>query len=163
MRPFVCYVIYISCYIYINPVGSEYPTWFNAYVRTYRKKYTPQEKLIAYRFLKDKHATIQATRIDNVELRLHEHSDMNLTYTNYHVQRGRRVSRRWSKKITLRSTDRQVPLSWDWRDYDAVTRPLRQGTCGGCYAFTAVGHLEYWFKQKTGHLRQLSVQQALDC
>lgn len=163
MRPFVYYVIYISCYIYINPVGGEYPTWFKVYTRTHRKKYTPQEKLTAYRLLKDKHMVIQATHADGVELRLHEHSDMNLTYVNYRVQPGRRAERRWSQKYMLKSTDRQVPLSFDWRDYDAVTKPLRQGVCGGCYAFTAVGHLEYWFKQKTGHLRQLSVQQALDC
>lgn len=163
MRPFVYYVIYISCYIYINPVGSVYPTWFTVYKRTHRKNYTPQEELAAFRILKNKYRAIQSTHFDGVELRLHADSDRNLTYVNYHVQPGRRGTRRLTQQYQLKASDRRVPTSWDWRDHGAVTRPLRQGVCGGCYAFSAVGHLEYWFKKKTGHLRQLSVQQALDC
>ena len=35
--------------------------------------------------------------------------------------------------------------------------------CGGCFAFAAVGHLEFWYKKMSGTLKPLSIQQALDC
>lgn len=56
-----------------------------------------------------------------------------------------------------------IPTHFDWRLKNAVTRPKRQGTCGGCYCFAAVDSLEYWWKRKTGNLKDLSVQQCIDC
>ena len=54
-----------------------------------------------------------------------------------------------------------IPPSFTWTGY--VNTPKAQGTCGGCFAFAAVGNLEYWYKKITGKLVPLSIQQALDC
>ena len=55
------------------------------------------------------------------------------------------------------------PPSLDWRQ-QGVMNPIRnQGSCGGCYSFSAVNALEAAHKIKTGKLVSLSEQQILDC
>lgn len=65
-----------------------------------------------------------------------------------------------------------LPESVDWRDNSslpgsgcAVTEPLNQGACGGCYAFAAGAAMESaWAIHSPSHpLRRLSPQQLIDC
>jgi len=162
MRPFLlAYLVFITCYVTVLPVGKLYPKWFLAYQKEHHKNYTSVEERRAYKILKGKYEHIRATHLDGVTLKLHADSDRNLSYVNYHVMTGRRLRAR--RENTLLTSSHDIPSSWDWRSYTYVTPPLRQGTCGGCFAFAGIGHLEYWFKKKTGRLRALSVQEALDC
>ncbi|KAI4343022.1 hypothetical protein MLD38_027572 [Melastoma candidum] len=56
-----------------------------------------------------------------------------------------------------------IPKSLDWRS-KGVVAPIRdQGTCGACWAFSAVAAIEGITKIKTGKLTPLSVQQLVDC
>ncbi|XP_061362049.1 zingipain-2-like [Gastrolobium bilobum] len=57
----------------------------------------------------------------------------------------------------------EVPESMDWREHGAVTDIKDQGTCGCCWAFSAVAAVEGIIKIKTGNLISLSEQQLLDC
>eukprot|EP00340_Litonotus_pictus_P011737 CAMPEP_0170536556 /NCGR_PEP_ID=MMETSP0209-20121228/102213_1 /TAXON_ID=665100 ORGANISM="Litonotus pictus, Strain P1" /NCGR_SAMPLE_ID=MMETSP0209 /ASSEMBLY_ACC=CAM_ASM_000301 /LENGTH=306 /DNA_ID=CAMNT_0010837929 /DNA_START=176 /DNA_END=1094 /DNA_ORIENTATION=- len=59
--------------------------------------------------------------------------------------------------------DKEVPESFDWRDYDAVTPVKSQGECGSCYTFATTGVLEGQLKLKHGELTPLSKQQIIDC
>ena len=57
----------------------------------------------------------------------------------------------------------QLPLNFDWRDFNVVTPVKNQGNCGSCYTFAAAGVLEYWASKRAGSLISISEQQLLSC
>ncbi|XP_044461281.1 ervatamin-B-like [Mangifera indica] len=57
----------------------------------------------------------------------------------------------------------EVPSSLNWREQGAVTDVKDQGSCGCCWAFSAVAAMEGITKIKKGTLISLSEQQLLDC
>jgi len=56
-----------------------------------------------------------------------------------------------------------LPSSVDWRMNNAVTPVQNQGSCGSCWAFSAIASIEGEHAIKSGNLLKLSEQQCLDC
>ncbi|XP_074596659.1 crustapain-like [Brevipalpus obovatus] len=56
-----------------------------------------------------------------------------------------------------------LPASVDWRTKGIVTRVKDQGDCGSSWAFSAVASMESGYAQASGHLRELSEQNLVDC
>lgn len=53
--------------------------------------------------------------------------------------------------------------SIDWRQQGVLNAVTNQGSCGGCYAFSAASAIEAAYKIKYGTLPRLSEQQLIDC
>jgi C1A family cysteine protease len=137
--------------------ATAFPQWFIDYKKVHNKTYTILQEYKAFQLLKEKYESLEA--YEGLSLRLHALSDQQMNYTNSHIiQKRKRLKRPYKVK-----RKKPPPPSHDWRKHHYVTTPKVQGTCGGCFAFAAIGHLEFWYKKKSGRLAPLSIQQALDC
>jgi len=154
-------ILIASCTSYaVHTIDQLAPPvdWFTEYKREFHKQYTLAEERSAYKLLDSRRTDIQRTHVDGVTLKLHADSDKNFTKAGPIKRR-----RRWTEWYSGKLRSQSPPSSFDWRTHHYVTSPRRQGSCGGCFAFAATEHLEFWHKKKTGRLKKLSVQQALDC
>lgn len=68
-----------------------------------------------------------------------------------------------SSSLRFLQGEEKVPESFDWRDYGVLSHIKSQGSCGGCWAFSALTSLESAIYRKYGYLPVLSVQQLVDC
>ncbi|KAL4713417.1 hypothetical protein ACJJTC_010402 [Scirpophaga incertulas] len=65
--------------------------------------------------------------------------------------------------VYIRKKRASLPLQVDWRTKGVVGPIEYQGVCGACWAFSTVGTMESMAAIDTGTLKQLSVQEAIDC
>lgn len=137
---------------------ATYPTWFKNYIKEHKKKYNEQQMKEAFHILQPKYHHIQKTSGD-LHLRLHKNSDTNRKSS----RRLHEMKSRAKQTIPLKKKTLGLPLEFDWRRHGTVTAVEEQGECGGCYCFSAIHHLEHWWKKATGNLTKLSVQECLDC
>lgn len=156
MKKMIRYVV-LLLFIYLPCVCCvEYPNWFHKYIQEHRKQYTSDEMESVYRILKPKHDHIIRHK-GGLKLRLHSFSDTHLKRKLKMRKNEQNRGRNLKKKRLV------IPSHFDWRKKGYVTHPKVQGSCGGCYCFAAIDNLEWWWKKRTGNLRDLSVQQCIDC
>ena len=83
----------------------------------------------------------------------------------YHGDNGTEVEEFDNNSELLSAKKRQtteIPKSWDWRTYDAVT-PVKKQIGPTCWAHSAVVPVEAQLKVLTGKLKELSTQELIDC
>lgn len=138
----------------------------------YQKQYSTKEEFIARlknfqeNVLKmQKHNSLSSS---SFKMGINRFSDM--TFEEYQKLLGLKANGMRSRKhensgensfIVFNTTD--LPTSVDWRNTGAVTKVKDQGSCGSCYAFSAVGAIEGQYFMKTNKSVDLSVEQVVDC
>ena len=156
---------------------------FDSFISRYRKSYTNSEEYDKrYQVFKDNYKLIEEHNLKKdvlgYTLGMNSFGDLTqeefkLTFLGCILRTNTTVSTPQSEnlmKTFLQDTPtdkaiRELTLpSWiDWRQKGAVTPVQHQGTCGSCWAFSAIAAIEganFVARQRTD---QLSTQQIIDC
>ncbi|KAJ6642017.1 Cathepsin L, partial [Pseudolycoriella hygida] len=102
------------------------------------------------------------------EMGLNEYSDMsaeefNRVMNGFILRNSSSLDTESGRTTFIPPANVEIPNSFDWGLYGAVTGVKNQGKCGSCWAFSATGALEGQHFRKTGRLISLSEQNLLDC
>ncbi|BBN19709.1 cysteine proteinase RD21 [Marchantia polymorpha subsp. ruderalis] len=85
-------------------------------------------------------------------------------YLGVKLDREKRALRRQQNPTNFRYANvKDLPASIDWREKGAVAKVKDQGSCGSCWAFSAIASVEGINAIKTGSLIALSEQELVDC
>jgi len=135
--------------------SNAYPNWFHEYKNKHRKLYDKTEEKKAFDVLEPKYHFAKRHGYE-----LTHRSDKNHSL-GFNPFRNRQLS---DDTYTPVGNHRLgMPLTMDWRTHGAVTSVKTQGSCGGCFAFAAVGSIEFWYWKYTRKAKDFSVQQWIDC
>ncbi|XP_029437296.1 cathepsin S-like [Rhinatrema bivittatum] len=155
----------------VHPDGTLDVHW-KLWMRAHQKDYSSQADRLRRRLIWEKNLKLIAIHnlehslgLHSYELGMNQFGDM----TSEEViasMTGYKASSRLEFNetgIAQPSSVLQLPVSFDWRVKGCVTDVKNQGSCGSCWAFSAVGALEGQLKLKTGKLVPLSAQNLVDC
>jgi len=143
---------------------------FNSWATTYGKVYsTSTEKQLRKQvFQKNKafvvsHNAEYEQGVHSFNLELNHLAD--LTNVEYQKQMlGFSSDASTSSATTYNAPNGTAPDAWDWRTTANVVNPVKnQGSCGSCWAFSAVATMEGAYNLKQGKLNSFSEQELVDC
>lgn len=151
---------------------------FQHFMETHAKKYTTiEETKERFEIFKQNYKRIELTKkmlSAQKEPQLFEMgitkffdmtpSEFQKTYLNLDLTHMQRLKVLYGEnQIVANYSKGKAPEAFDWRESGAVSPVKNQGTCGSCWAFSAVGNIEAVYKIKTGKTELFSEQQLVDC
>ncbi|KAJ1415785.1 Peptidase C1A, papain C-terminal [Sesbania bispinosa] len=144
---------------------EKHEQWMTRYGREYKD---PQEREQRFRIFKENVNYIEASNnAGNKPYKLGTNQFADLTNEEFIESRNRFKGHMCSSIIRTTTFKYQnvtaVPTTVDWRQKGAVTPIKDQGTCGCCWAFSAVAATEGIHMLSTGKLISLSEQELVDC
>jgi len=98
---------------------------------------------------------------EGFHMALNQFSDM--TEAEFKMHTGRKAKPAGENKSYTTLSTVGLPDSVNWYTAGKVNGPKDQGSCGSCWAFSAIGALEGSHAIATGDLLRLSEQQLVDC
>ncbi|KAJ3699809.1 hypothetical protein LUZ61_003514 [Rhynchospora tenuis] len=146
-----------------DPVMAVFEKWMADFGRVHA---SDAEKLLHFDVFKTNLQYIESTNSQpgiTYKLGLNKFAD--LTNSEFMAKYASYTPRSGPKKSTPTkyATFVSAPTSVDWRSQGAVTPIKDQGSCGSCWAFSAVAAMEGINKIRTGKLVTLSEQELVDC
>ncbi|KAJ1698798.1 hypothetical protein LUZ63_007310 [Rhynchospora breviuscula] len=145
-----------------DPLLSVFEKWMKNYGRNYG---SITEKLQRFEVFKDNFQFIESMKNKTLTYTLGLNKFADLTNKEF-LQKYATFKPRNSSNISTSfryANVTSIPSSIDWRTLGAVTSIKDQGSCGSCWAFSAVATIEGINQIKTGDLISLSEQELVDC
>ncbi|XP_047312889.1 senescence-specific cysteine protease SAG39-like [Impatiens glandulifera] len=145
-------------------LARQHDEWMGQYGRVYENDVERQER---FNIFKENIAHIESfNRAADKPYKLGVNQFADLTNEEFKARNGYRT--RLESKVTSKSLFKYknnsfIPSKVDWRNEGVVTPVKNQGTCGCCWAFSAVAAMEGITMIKTGQLMSLSEQELIDC
>ena len=135
---------------------------FKLFTRKYHKKYSSlQEYLARFRIFKKNFVAV--SRMNRASYGVTKFFDMTKNefrrkYLNLDISVLNTIK---FGRPEVQRVD--APEAYDWREQGAVNAVKDQGSCGSCWAFSAVGNLEGLYYLKNKESMTFSEQQLVDC
>lgn len=162
---FIVFATLFSCAQFSFATNSHWDLWQD-FILHHTKKYPSiDEYHNRFSIFKDNlEYTIDHNKYNETSYTLGVTPFMDLTHEEFKSRfNGLIGSSFGSSCSSFKSSNANLPSSYDWRDHNAVTPVKDQGQCGSCWSFSATGAIEgAWAIDKNG-LVSLSEQELVDC
>lgn len=143
-------------------VSSSSLADFNNYVAKYNKAYDSSEYDLRFDIFRHNNHLINAHNAARKSWTLAINEWTDRTWDEFISERRGRVPVFVRGNSTAQYVG-AVQDAVDWRGRGVVNPVKDQGSCGSCYAFSAISAVESAYAIKTGKLYNLSEQQIVDC
>lgn len=159
----IAFLILFGIALSIKVTEMELAQEFTKFIDTYDREYSSVEETIKrYKIFSTNYKYIveHNSKPSQFELGVNEFADLTLeefktSYLNY----KKTTSGLCTKPHKSGNSSSEI----DWRNKNVVARVKNQGSCGSCWAFSAVGSLEGLNAISKGKLIEFSEQELVDC
>lgn len=139
---------------------------FQHYIAKYGKSYSTKEEYdLRFKQFLNTYKLVAQHNAENGDhgFTLGFNSLSDLTDAEFQSRLGFKAGQEWvdKKPKSLPTTD--LPAKIDWLTAGKVNAPKNQGSCGSCWAFSAIGAVEGVQAIVNNQLLNLSEQQLVDC